>query len=240
LPRIDEEIVEKIDAFILTESSAVHLRATQQFVDIYGIERRVGDMWLISLKDASTHMRDVHEQFLRKVNLTVLSSTQYVYVTNPCDDQGVPQRGRKIAIKGPKTFFARPGETVGSIANAELLGPSLALVVRANESFIDEDGINRKAGYQWTVFGPKSYMKPVEVTIVKRMHCLFGIPALNLYVFPTPTVILICLLLVIYFFYWLFSGRGGNVDADAVLDESLKNATETLVESVTKTEQTEL
>ena len=58
--------------------------------------------------------------------------------------------------------------------------------------------------------------------------------------FPTPTVILICLLLVIYFFYWLFSGRGGNVDADAVLDESLKNATETLVESVTKTEQTEL
>lgn len=44
LPRIDEEIVNEnlIPAMIITDTQAIHLKATQTFKDIYGITRNAG------------------------------------------------------------------------------------------------------------------------------------------------------------------------------------------------------
>jgi major vault protein len=47
IPRIDEDIDEKCHGNTITEIIAIHLKASQTFKDVYGIERIAGRQWLI-------------------------------------------------------------------------------------------------------------------------------------------------------------------------------------------------
>jgi len=69
------------------------LRATSTFKDIYGVERKNGQEWLITLKQAETHILNVNEQLVKEVELTVLSSRQYCVVLNPVGENGKNQWG---------------------------------------------------------------------------------------------------------------------------------------------------
>jgi major vault protein len=218
---VDEELVQRVAAHLLTPTVALHLRATQSFTDVYGKQRRVGDEWLLTRDDSSTHMLDVHEQLVQLVPLTVVSPQQYAVVQNPHDADGKPQFGRAVNVRGPTTFFARPGEKVNGPSDVRVVGPSLALQVTALESFADADNVQRKAGDRWLVFGPTAYIPPVQVSIVRQVRCVFGIPALNLYVFPTARFYIAMILLIVYLIYWLFFSGGRGDDASATLEAVL-------------------
>lgn len=206
---VDEEIVLRVSAQILIPQIAMHLRATQTFTDAYGVERRVGDEWLVTREQSATHLLNVYETLVQLVALTVLSPTQYAVVSNPYDDQNKPQAGRQINVIGPATLFARPGEKVEGPLDMRVLGGSQALWVTALESFEDE-GVKRKAGDRWMVFGPRAYVPPTQVTIVSNVKAVIAIPALNLYVFPTARFYTVLLALLTYIIWWLFFSSGGN------------------------------
>jgi len=69
-----EEHVTILKAFILTDQKAIHLRATATYKDVYGIERKNGQEWLVTIKNAETHILDVNEALVKEVEFTVLSS----------------------------------------------------------------------------------------------------------------------------------------------------------------------
>lgn len=57
--KADEKKVKYLKPDILTQKTALFLEATQTYKDIYGIERKAGDQWLITLKNTDIHLQDV-------------------------------------------------------------------------------------------------------------------------------------------------------------------------------------
>ena len=85
MPGVDEEIVETLNAYTLTDRKALHLRATRTFTDASGTVRKAGEEWLVTLQQAPTHIPDVYEKVVGEVSLTTLSSRQYCVVLDPFD-----------------------------------------------------------------------------------------------------------------------------------------------------------
>lgn len=168
LPGVDEEIVETVKAIILTEKSALHVRALKTFTDVYGKERKAGEEWLITTANTDTHIPDVYEQVVGEVPKKTLTNRQYAVVLDPIGDNGKPQLGKKELRKGPQTFFLNPGEQLESgIQDVHVLGEEEALLLRAKESF-KEDDVVHSPGDRWMIYGPRDYVPPVEVEIVER------------------------------------------------------------------------
>lgn len=71
MPGVDEEIVETVNAYVLTERKALHLRATRTFKDPVGTERKAGEEWLVTMKDAPTHIPGVYEKVVGEVSAVV-------------------------------------------------------------------------------------------------------------------------------------------------------------------------
>nr|XP_021556073.1 major vault protein [Neomonachus schauinslandi] len=64
LPAVFEEVLDLVDAVILTEKTALHLRAQQNFRDLRGVSRRTGEEWLVTVQDTEAHVPDVCEEVL--------------------------------------------------------------------------------------------------------------------------------------------------------------------------------
>jgi len=62
-------------------------------------------MWLVTSELSSSHIIDVHETFLQKVDITILKEDEFCYILNPLDKEGRNQLGKKILVTGPKSFF---------------------------------------------------------------------------------------------------------------------------------------
>jgi major vault protein len=60
---IDEIFVEEVAGKIIDDTTALLLEAKQTFKDIYGVERKAGEQWLITNKQTSTHILDVYESY---------------------------------------------------------------------------------------------------------------------------------------------------------------------------------
>ncbi|NER82416.1 MAG: hypothetical protein F6K42_23205 [Leptolyngbya sp. SIO1D8] len=112
LPRVDEEVVGVINAFVLTERKALHLRAKRTFEDSLRQQRRAGDEWLVTLDDSEIHIPDVYEEVLGEVEITTLNDRQWCVVLNPIDELGKPQLGRREVRQGLNSFFLHPGEVL--------------------------------------------------------------------------------------------------------------------------------
>ncbi|KAJ0409674.1 hypothetical protein P43SY_008546 [Pythium insidiosum] len=101
LPQIDEVLVDVIFAHILTERTALHLRAVRTFKDVYGVQRKAGEEWLVTSEIAETHVPDVHEEVVGTVEITTLTNRQYCVIVDPVVD-GVQRRGtremRKVQV----------------------------------------------------------------------------------------------------------------------------------------------
>lgn len=166
LPDVDEQIVATVNAIVLTDSKALHLRAIQNFVDFYGIARKSGDEWLITRETNEKHIPDVHEEVVGEVAAITLSNRQYTVVVDPYV-KGVHRLGGRELRVGPKTFFLNPGEKLeNGVQNARVLAADESLLLRARVDF-DDNGTKRKAGDRWMVDGPMSYVPPVTVEIVE-------------------------------------------------------------------------
>jgi len=168
LCEVDEEVVDTLNAYVLTEKKALHLRATQTFEDSFKRLRKAGEEWLVSLKETETHIPDVYEEVVREVPIYTLNNRQYCVVVDPWKD-GKQQLGQKEVRKGEVSFFLQPGEQLeAGIQNIFVLGEEEALLLRAKESFVDEKKEKRFAGDRWMIYGPCDYVPSVEVEIVER------------------------------------------------------------------------
>jgi len=110
LPGAYEEVVDVVDAYVLTDKKALHLSATRTFKDDNGKLRRNGEEWLVKVEDAETYIPNVYEQVVGVVPITTLTNRQYCVIIDPVDKDGKPQLGQKKLVKGEKSFFLQPGE----------------------------------------------------------------------------------------------------------------------------------
>lgn len=164
---VDEELVETVQAHILSETKAVHLRAKRSFTDVYGVNRNAGEEWLVTLQMSESHIPDIYEEFVGLVEITVLSKRQFCYVLDPFQN-GKQQLGQKELRTGPQVFFLLPGERLeGGIQNVLVLGEQEALLFRARSIFKDGETI-RQPGDKWMIYGPSDFVPPVEVEIIER------------------------------------------------------------------------
>jgi major vault protein len=172
LPDVNEEVVETVSAFVLTDKRALHLQALQTFVDVFGKPRKAGEEWLVTLKDAETHIPDVYEKLVGEVKITTLTSRQYCVVLDPVGPDGKPQLGKRELRKGETSFFLKPGERLESgIQNIHVLDSEEALLLRARESFVDGKE-QRCPGDRWMIYGPCDYVPPVEVEVIEKRRTI--------------------------------------------------------------------
>ena len=175
LPGAYEEVIDVVQAFVLTDKNALHLRALRNFTDAFNKQRKTGEEWLITLQDTEAHIPDVSEEVVGAVNITTLSNRQYAVIVNPCDEHGTPRLGQRKLVKGPERFFLRPGESLESgIQNVYVLGEDEGLILKANEAFVDTFGgeEQRQPGDRWMIRGPTEYVPPVAVEVVTKRKAI--------------------------------------------------------------------
>ena len=76
LPGAYEWVVDIVNAYVLTEKKALHMRAMRTFKDDFGFTRKNGEEWLITWSEAETHIPNVYE----KVGPSLVSKTYTEYI----------------------------------------------------------------------------------------------------------------------------------------------------------------
>ncbi|KAJ8347369.1 hypothetical protein SKAU_G00287700 [Synaphobranchus kaupii] len=191
LPGVYEEVIDIVNAFILTDKKALHVRALRPFRDEGGRDRRTGEEWLVTMDDREVHIPEVSEEVVGVVDVTVLNSRQYCVVLDPVGPDGKPQLGQKRVVKGEKSFFLQPGEMLEQgIQDVYVLSEEEGLVLRAVEAFADSDGpeeeeeegegeggsgegrVLRRPGDRWMLRGPIEYVPPATVEVLLRREAI--------------------------------------------------------------------
>uniref|UniRef100_A0AAY5KHU2 Major vault protein n=1 Tax=Esox lucius TaxID=8010 RepID=A0AAY5KHU2_ESOLU len=175
LPGAHEEVLDIVNAFILTDKKALHVRAVRPFRDAGGRDRRTGEEWLVTVAEREAHIPSVSEEVVGVVNVTTLSSRQYCVILDPVGVDGKPQLGQKRVIKGERSFFLQPGEHLeAGIQDVYVLSEEEGLVLRAVEAFNDtyEVGVLRRPGDRWMLRGPIEYVPPATVEVVLRRQAI--------------------------------------------------------------------
>lgn len=176
LPSVDEEITGVIDAIVLTEKKALHLRALRTFTDIFGHPRKAGDEWLVTFNEAETHIPDVYEEEVGEVAITTLDDREWCIVADPIDATGKLQLGKREIRQGRTSFFLHPGESlVGGIQPVYVLGEQEALLLKTKEALLDDTTtppVTRKPGDLWMIEGPCDYIPPVPVQVLEKRKAI--------------------------------------------------------------------
>jgi len=213
LPQVSEKVNETIKAYILTDKKALHLRATSTFTSSDGNERKAGSEWMVTNKVRETYIPGVYEEVIREVDLIVLTKNIYCIINDPVDKDGKPQLGTKSLVKGPKSFFLQPGESIeGSIRQALILAPDDAIWLTAVEEFtetVNNVQKKRSPGDVWLMCGPGLYFTPIEARIQKRVKAFLKFEPLSLYFFQ-PGIFFGILVVVLLLLYFLFFYRGSS------------------------------
>jgi major vault protein len=172
LPSVDEEIITSIEGKVLTDKKALQLRATADFIDYYGVERKAGEEWLVTKDMVEVHIKDVYEDIVGEIKLITLAKNQYCVVLNPMDEKGIPQFGKYELRRGEATFFLKPGEFLkDGIQVARVLSEHQLLLLQAREDFVENEELKR-SGMKWVVRGPREYIPPAEVVVVEERESI--------------------------------------------------------------------
>lgn len=171
LPGVYESYEKLVSAHILTNESALLLKAKREFTDIYDEKRKAGEVWLVTNKRASSHIIDIPEELVSVQKLIILSANQYCVIKDPfVPATKTNKTGTQEIRKGVSTFFQDARETsVGGVQDAYLLSDKDALLVKAVEPFKDSTGKLRSAGERWMEYGPRAYLPSVEVEIINQV-----------------------------------------------------------------------
>ncbi|XP_061892341.1 major vault protein isoform X2 [Entelurus aequoreus] len=194
LPDAHEEVLDIVNAFILTDKKALHVRALRAFKDAGDRQRRTGDEWLVTNGDHEAHIPSVAEEVVGVVEVTTLSSRQYCVILDPVGPDGKPQLGQKRVVKGERSFFLQPGERLErGIQDVYVLSEEEGLLLRAVQAFadtqereVDEDEeededrskrprqsvVLRRPGDRWMLRGPVEYVPPATVEVVMRRQAI--------------------------------------------------------------------
>lgn len=176
LPSVFEEVLDLVEAVILTEKTALHLRALQNFRDVRGVSRRTGEEWLVTVQDTEAHVPDVHEEVLGVVSITTLGPRNYCVILDPVGLDGKNQLGQKRVVKGEKSFFLQPGEHLEfGIQDVYVLSKQQGLLLRALQALDadeDEEKVPRQAGDCWLIRGPLEYVPSAKVEVVEERQAI--------------------------------------------------------------------
>uniref|UniRef100_A0AAX7TPL1 Major vault protein n=1 Tax=Astatotilapia calliptera TaxID=8154 RepID=A0AAX7TPL1_ASTCA len=176
LPGAHEEVIDIVNAFILTDKKALHVRALRPFKDAGGRERRTGEEWLVTMADREAHIPSVAEEVVGVVDVTTLSSRQYCVILDPVGPDGKPQLGQKRVVKGERSFFLQPGEHLeNGIQDVYVLSEEEGLVLRAVEERAKRSrrsGTPRRPGDRWMLRGPIEYVPPASVEVLLRRQAI--------------------------------------------------------------------
>ncbi|KAL2766240.1 major vault protein isoform 3, partial [Daubentonia madagascariensis] len=176
LPAVFEEVLDLVDAVVLTEKTALHLRARQNFRDTRGVARRTGEEWLVTVQDTEAHVPDVHEEVLGVVSITTLGPRNYCVILDPVGPGGKNLLGQKRVVKGEKSFFLQPGERLErGIQDVYVLSEQQGLLLRALqplEEGEEKDNVSRQAGDQWLIRGPLEYVPSAKVEVVEERQAI--------------------------------------------------------------------
>uniref|UniRef100_G1PLJ8 Major vault protein n=1 Tax=Myotis lucifugus TaxID=59463 RepID=G1PLJ8_MYOLU len=176
LPAVFEEVLDLVDAVILTEKTALHLRALQNFRDSRGVARRTGEEWLVTVQDTEAHVPDVYEEVLGVVPITTLGPRNYCVILDPVGQDGKNQLGQKLVVKGEKSFFLQPGERLErGIQDVYVLSEQQGLLLRALQPLEEGDGeekVLHKAGDHWLIRGPLEYVPSAMVEVVEERQAI--------------------------------------------------------------------
>lgn len=173
LPNADEEIVDaNVASYTLTDKVALHLKAICDFTDVYAIERRAGDEWLVTNHMSDLHIIDVYESLVKKVNITILNSRQYCVILNPVVD-GVINYGERVLKRGEASFFLQPGESLegSKVKSVIVLDENNALLLKAIKEYEDE-GTKYFPGDRWIVRGPREFILPLELELLEERNAI--------------------------------------------------------------------
>jgi major vault protein len=177
LPEVTEDVVEIINATILTDKKALHLRAKESFKDQFGNHRLAGEEWLVTIKEVEYYIPDVQETVVGEIPITVLNNRQYCVILDPWNKETKkPLLGGRELRVGELSFFLRPGERLESgLQKVHVLESDEALLLRAREKFTDKSSqkpeksdVNRTPGDRWMIYGPCDYVPPVTVEILEK------------------------------------------------------------------------
>lgn len=176
LPAVFEEVLDLVDAVILTEKTALHLRALQNFRDLRGVPRRTGEEWLVTVQDTEAHVPDVYEEVLGVVPITTLGPRNYCVILDPVGQDGKNQLGQKLVVKGEKSFFLQPGERLErGIQDVYVLSEQQGLLLRALQPLEEGEGeekVSHKAGDHWLIRGPLEYVPSAKVEVVEERQAI--------------------------------------------------------------------
>jgi major vault protein len=78
--------LEVVEGQIITETTALRIKARQTFEDIYGVSRKAGEEWLVTRKHSSEHIVDVYEQLVGVDKICVIREDEFCYIQDPVDD----------------------------------------------------------------------------------------------------------------------------------------------------------
>jgi len=210
LPDIREQILKVEQPTILTDKTALHLRAEHHFVDCFGIERLAGSEWLVTNKMTEAHIPHVFAKVVGTVNITTLGKREWMVIQNPVDESGRPQYGKKLLLKGEKNFFLHPGELFEHSVPQQVyvLTADKALLVQSIKSFTDNSTgtvIARTAGEKWLIFGPKEYWPPLEVKVMRTISAFIQLGSVNLFKPDSFALIVLAIFLALYILWCLVS-----------------------------------
>jgi len=168
LPSVYEEKKGLLKPYTLTSRLALHLKAKNMFKDVYGVQRKAGEEWLVTKEDSELHIQDIYETVIGLVHLKTLRKNQWCFVEDPFVE-GKNLLGTKQLREGVTSFFLYPGERMpNGIEDTRILRDNEALLLRAQENFYDDkQDCKRSAGDQWMITGPCAYVPRVEVQILK-------------------------------------------------------------------------
>jgi len=208
LPSIHENIVKIENPYILTDKTALHLRAEHHFTDCFGIDRPAGSEWLVTNSMTATHIPHVNTKVMGTVNITSLDRRHSVLLQNPVDEAGRPQYGKKLLVKGENFFFIQPGEVLLANYQVHVLTANEALLVQAVHTCKDTSTgitVNRTAGEKWLITGPKEYWPPLEVNVIRKVSAFLQLGSVNLFKPDALALHVIGVLFVLYIIWCLVS-----------------------------------
>jgi len=205
LPILDEQVVAKVTATILTPKVALLAQAKLTFVDQFGVQRKIGEQWLVTNEKTESYIPGVEESIVQTVPITTLSSRQYCIVSHPVDpDTGLNQLGKQELRRGPQTFFLQPYEVITQGPfEVTVLQEDEAIELMACEKFEDVVApgktITRHPGQTWRVVGPREYCTPLEVSLQRRLNAILRVPSLGIMVFDASHIYAVVAILFVLF-----------------------------------------
>ncbi|XP_067884613.1 major vault protein-like [Heterodontus francisci] len=142
LPGVYEEVVDIVNAYVLTDKNALHLRAVQTFRDVKDRVRKTGEEWLITMNDSEAYIPNVNEEVIGVINITTLSSRQYCVILNPWGPMAnhSSDRRRWRRVKSPS--FSNRERSWKTNSGCLCLVGGAGLVLKATEAFIDKDEVS--------------------------------------------------------------------------------------------------